>query len=187
MADRLDSLAAIDAAVWSELVAAVRDRGHAWRTPVLATVDATADGPVADARTVVVREVDVDRRVLTFYSDARAGKLRQLRAHPVGTLSAWSPALGWQFRARVRLEAETDGLSVSSRWTRLKLTPAAHDYLSVLPPGSPLADTWQGARGSRAHFAVVTAQVLSLDWTELHEAGHRRARFAPEGASWLQV
>jgi hypothetical protein len=39
---------------------------------------------------------------------------------------------------------------------------------------------------SRECFAVVTAQVQSLDWLELHAEGHRRARFESQGARWLQ-
>jgi hypothetical protein len=68
------------------------------------------------------------------------------------------------------------------------MTPAAQDYLSPLPPGSPLAP---GAapplpeRGSREHFAVLTAEVLALDWLELHALGHRRAVFDAAGARWV--
>ena len=57
MAARLDSLAAIEAALWRELGAAPRNGDHPWRTPVLATTD----GEVGDARTVVLREIDAGR------------------------------------------------------------------------------------------------------------------------------
>jgi hypothetical protein len=40
-------------------------------------------------------------------------------------------------------------------------------------------------RESRGHFAVVTAQVLTTDWLELHAEGHRRALFDAEGRRWL--
>ena len=49
-----------------------------------------------------------------------------------------------------------------------------------------LARAEQAQRASREHFAVVTAKVLSLDWLELHADGHRRARFGPGSAQWLQ-
>ena len=41
--------------IWRELTRASQDRHHAWRTPVLATVD--GDG-FANARVVVLRKVD---------------------------------------------------------------------------------------------------------------------------------
>jgi hypothetical protein len=182
MAARLDSLEAIEAAVWQELAAAPHDPQHGWRTPVLAT----ADGPLADARTVVLRHADRALRELTFFTDSRAGKVAQVEAQPIATVVAWSPALGWQLRLRAQLEVQRDGLAVSSHWARLKLSPAAQDYLSALAPGSVL-DNALGARGERAHFALIVASVLSIDWLELHPDGHRRARFAGGHAVWLQA
>jgi pyridoxamine 5'-phosphate oxidase len=109
-----------------------------------------------------------------------------MRAHPQGTLLCWSSRIGWQLRLLVTLEVRTSGLKVSSRWARLKLTPAAQDYLSPLPPGSPVASRFEPERATRNHFAVVTARVLSTDWLELHADGHRRAHFGADGKHWLQ-
>ena len=180
--DRLDSLAEVEAALWRELDDAAHHPQHPWRTAVLATTD----GEVGDARTVVLRGSDSVAQRLTLFSDARAAKVAQLATHPLGTLVHWSPALHWQLRLRVRLEVQRDGLAVSSHWARLKLSPAAHDYLSALPPGSAL-DNAIGARGEREHFALIVAQVLSIDWLELHPQGHRRARFADGQGLWLQA
>ena len=179
---RLASLSAIEAAVWRELEAAPHDKLHPWRTPVLGTTD----GVVGDARTMVLRELRVAERQLLMFTDSRSFKAAQIAAHPLGTLVMWSEALGWQLRLRVRLGLEVDGLAASSYWTRLKLSPAAHDYLSALAPGSVI-DQAHGPLGERAHFALVEATVLAIDWLELHELGHRRARFEPGVAPrWLQ-
>ena len=200
----LESLAEIEAAVWRELGQAVRDKQHAWRVGVLATVD----GAAADARSVVLRDLDESSRTLLIYTDARSPKAAQLVAHPAGTLVLWSEALAWQLRLRVMLSLETAGLDVSSRWARLKLTPAARDYLSPLPPGTLLdavtpAVTPAAARAvaravmpavvpavvperqSRDHFAVLAAQVQSVDWLDLNPQGQRRALFSATGAAWI--
>ncbi len=181
--ERFDSLPVIEAALWRELAAAPHDAQHPWRTAVLATTD----GAIGDARTVVLRDTDAAAKRLTLFSDARTAKVSQLRAHPLGTLVMWSPALNWQLRLRVELQVQSDGLAVSSYWAHLKLSPSAHDYLSALAPGSAL-DNALGARGERAHFALITADVLCVDWLELHALGHRRARFAGGAAScWIQA
>ena len=182
MSARLGTLDAIEAALWRELQTAPCDKQHPWRTPVLATTD----GEVGDARTVILREVDPAQASVLMYTDARAGKVVQIAAHPGGTLAMWSPALGWQLRIRIHLQAVTDGLELSSRWARLKLSPAANDYLSPQAPGD-LLDSAISARGERAYFALLEARVLSIDWLELHAQGHRRARFS-NGATpcWLQ-
>ena len=183
MAGRLGSLAEIGAEVWAELGRAAGSTQHPWRTPVLATVS----GDAADARTVVLREVDARQRQLLIYTDERAGKVTQLRTHPNGTLVMWSPQLGWQLRCRVRLALDTSGLATSSRWARIKLSPAAQDYLSPLPPGTPLPPQDLGhSAPEREYFSVISAEVTSIDWLELHADGHRRARFDGGVGHWLQ-
>lgn len=182
---RLETLTEIEAAAWYQLARAATDRSHAWRTPVLATVDSSGGTPAADARTVVLREVDATSHTLLLFTDARARKVRQSRGNRNGTLVFWSPALGWQLRCEATLEVDASGPAVSSRWAAIRQSPAAHDYLSPLAPGAPLADA-PPAGAQREHFAVVTAAVQAIDWLELHPAGHRRARFSAAGACWLQ-
>jgi len=177
---RSDDLAAIELAIWREILAAAGSRDHPWRQPVLATLD----GERADARTVVLREANREARTLTIFTDQRSPKVRQIGSQPLGTIVMWSEALGWQLRLAVRLEVETSGLAVSSRWARLKMSPGAQDYLSPLPPGSAI-DTPKPERGTREFFGVVTAQIDAIDWMELHAEGHRRAAFDAQGSRWL--
>jgi hypothetical protein len=112
----------------------------------------------------------------------------QLLSHPSGTLVMWSPVLAWQLRCRVHLALEDDGLAVSSRWARVKLSPTAQDYLSPQAPGMPLpvAATPSHEAVARTHFAVINAQVQSIDWLELHPDGHRRAVFEGAAGRWVQ-
>ena len=177
---RLESLHMVERACWLELGRAAHDREHPWRVMTLATVD----GDRADARSVVLRDVDEAARTVTFYTDARSAKVAQLRAHPRATLVGWWPKPGWQLRLRVTLSLHTAGLDVSSRWAQVKLSPSAQDYLAALPPGTPV-DRFQPERGSREHFAVVNAHIDEMDWLELHANGHRRARLAGDASTWL--
>ena len=179
-----EELAALPGAIWGELTKAVQDRSHGWRTPVLATVD----GEAADARTVVLREVSAERQAINFFTDARSPKVSQLQRKPFGTVVAWCPRLSWQLRMRVSLQVETDGLAVSSNWAKLKLRPAAQDYMSELPPGSLLPASLAPSRpeaGARAHFALLRATVLQIDWLALRPEGHRRALVDAQGARWI--
>ncbi|WP_128003267.1 pyridoxamine 5'-phosphate oxidase family protein [Piscinibacter defluvii] len=184
MNGRLTTLEEVESAVWRELAACATDKAHPWRTAVLATVD----GERADARLVVIREVDARQKQLLFYTDERAGKVRQLLNRPLGTMVMWSQPLGWQLRCRVRLAVEMSGLAASSRWARIKLSPAAQDYLSPLPPGAPLDALAPPTHGTvkRDYFAVIDATVDAVDWLELHAQGHRRAIFDGQGARWVQ-
>jgi general stress protein 26 len=160
---------------------AVDEPPHEWRVAVLATVD---DGQ-ADARSLVLREVDAAERRLVFYTDARSPKVRQIEQTPQGTLIFYSRKLGQQLRMQVRLNVETSGLAVSSRWARLQTSAGARDYLSVAAPGRPL-DAPLSALGVRGHFAMIEAMAETVDWLELHPEGHRRAEFGLQGGRWLQ-
>ena len=179
-AERLEQLPDIERRVWDELSRAPHDKAHPWRMGVLATTD----GSEGHGRSVVLRDADPLRRALLFYADSRSPKVDQIERHPRGTLVLWWPQRGWQLRLRVHLSVETAGLTVSSRWARLKMTPGAHDYLSPLPPGSTV-DTPLPERGTREFFGVVTATVGHIDWLELHASGHRRASFDADGQRWL--
>lgn len=177
---RLEDLVAIERMAWDELCAAPHQRDHPWRVAVLATTDGTR----AEARSVVLREVHRATREILFFCDARSPKAAQIEAFPQGTLVVWSQSLSWQLRLQVHLAVHTAGLAVSSRWARAKMKPGAQDYLTPLPPGTPL-EVPTPERGTREHFAVVTATVQAIDWLELTAQGHRRAAFDDQGRRWL--
>lgn len=190
MTARIEALDAVRAACWHELGLAARTRSHGWRRLALATLAPPAhagEPPLPEVRTVVLRELLADEQLLVFYSDSRAPKLAQLRAQPRASAMLWCPTLGWQLRLRLQCAVDTGGLGVSSRWARLKMHPAAQDYLSPLPPGTALSQpTPAPDRASREHFAVVFARVEAMDWLELHADGHRRAQFDASGAGrWV--
>ncbi len=180
---RIETLGLLRRACWDELDRATREREHGWRTLVLATADGQG---CADARSVILREVDAAARCLRFYTDARSRKVAQIQTQPLGSMLAWCPRLSWQLRLRVRLWVDTGEQAVRPRWARLRLTPGAQDYLSPLAPGSPLDDGGPAADEAAIHFAVVHAEVLSTDWLELHADGHRRALFDHRNERWVQ-
>lgn len=197
------TLEELGATLWRELAGAAQDRAHEWRQPVLATV-CPEFGP--QARTVVLREVDVASRTLLLYTDARSPKVAQLQADPRAQLLCWSRTLGWQLRLGGRILVSTEGLDVTSRWALLRHTRAAQDYLSPLSPGQPCDDTGaktdgdvegdvegegegeaqaslDRSRGQRAHFAVLRLRVERMDWLSLDPQGHRRAVFDARDAA----
>jgi len=179
---RIESLHLLQRACWEELSRATQEREHGWRIMTLATVESGR----AEARSVTVREAYPAADRLVFFTDDRSPKLQQIQAHPQGTLLAWCPRLSWQIRLRVQLARETDQHLALSRWSRLRLSPSAQDYLSSLAPGEPLSAIASEERGSREHFTMVNAQVESMDWLELHPDGHRRALFDAAGGRWIQ-
>ncbi|MFN3495096.1 MAG: pyridoxamine 5'-phosphate oxidase family protein [Hydrogenophaga sp.] len=186
MATAIDAAAdahGLTARGWRELSLALRDRGHGWRTPVLATVDPEQQ---PQARTVVLRGVDAEKSQLRVFTDARSPKVAELRARPRAVLVFWSAALNWPLRATVDVTVLDEGTEVDAAWARVSPSAAARDYLTPVAPGQVL----QGSAGGTAdqhHLAILLAQVQALDWLELGGQGeeHRRCRITPEGVERL--
>lgn len=169
--------------LWAELRRASRDRHHEWRTPVLATVG--ADG-LPQARTVVLREADSAGGSLRVYTDRRSPKVVELRRAPAATLVFWSTRRNWQLRVRCVGTVDASGPVAEAAWARVKDAPSAQDYLQPAAPGQALAATADTAAATADHhLAVITLEVLEMDWLELARTGHRRARVTAAGVSWL--
>ena len=168
-------------AIWEQLQQAVEQRGHEWRTPVLANVD--ADG-LPQARTVVLRGVDMAERSLFVYTDHRSPKVAAVDSRPQAVLVFWSRMLSWQLRVSADLRLETGGAEVEAAWDRIRDTAAASDYLSLDAPGSPLREAAQDNAGQHA-LGILVARVCSMDWLELSAAGHRRAILSEDDLQWV--
>ncbi len=170
--------------LWSELENALRHRGHAWRTPVLATTDAHG---LAQARTVVLRAVNPDSAQLRIYTDSRSPKVTELLVQPRATLVFWSSELQWQLRVQGHCEVLRQGHEVVAAWEQVRQTASAGDYLTATPPGSehPAPTPAATPADGRHHLAVVIVQVLSMDWLALSRAGHQRARWQEGHLTWL--
>jgi hypothetical protein len=143
------------AQAWSLLETGCADPAHGCHWPVLATV--ALDGS-ADARTVVLRAVDRGARELSVHSDARAGKLAQLRANAQACLVFHEPSARTQLRASGPMRIHEGDEAAAQAWAALR------------PQSRSLYDGF-------ARFALLRLQVVALDWLLLDPAGHRRARF----------
>lgn len=180
----LDTSQDIRQQIWKELGRASVDRHHAWRTPVLATMG--CDGS-PNARTVVLRKVDINQQTLCFYTDARSAKVRELAIEPKAVLAFWSARLNWQLRVKVEISVVSEGPELQVHWQRVKQSASAGDYMATDAPGTERPtgfSTAQNLSGDH-HFALLNAQVLQMDWLELGHGAHRRARLSADTWQWL--
>jgi pyridoxamine 5'-phosphate oxidase len=168
--------------VWTEWRRAVTDRDHGWRNAVVATVDSSG---LPQARTVVLRSVNVDAGQLTFYTDSRSPKVDEMLFCQRIVMVFWCRLLGWQVRAWGTAEVKQAGSDVDQAWQRIVNTPAAADYLATSRPGTPM-DLARPEANSREHYlAVVEVSVDRFDWLELGPRGHRRATVTGDKIEWV--
>jgi pyridoxine/pyridoxamine 5'-phosphate oxidase len=180
MLSEADSSGLLDR-IWQVLHQATVERQHAWRTPVLATVDSEG---APHARTVVLRHAEPSSGTLHVYTDRRSPKVAQLTARPAGVLVFWCPALSWQLRVRATFIADDHSASMQAVWDQVRHTRAAKDYLSAAAPGEPLPAT-EWLTSPEPQLAVLIGQVESIDWLEIGRDTHRRALFDHQGTRWL--
>lgn len=179
--DRPQTASDIRALICAELGRAVSERGHGWRTAVLASCD--NDG-VPQARTVVLRAVSSDASELQIYTDRRSPKVRELLMNPRASMVFWCPQRRWQLRLSGAVEILTDGPLIRTAWSAIRGTATASDYLTPEPPGTPITGLPQLADVEH-QLAILLLRVNVIDWLELHPDGHRRARLSADQFEWV--
>ncbi len=167
----------------------VADRRHAFHTPTLATV--RPDG-APEARTLVLRGFEPKERCIRLHSDARAGKVAELRAEPRCALHFYDAKAGLQMRLGATASAHEGADSAADAAWAASREFSRMCYAIEPAPGTPVPappDAPRDAEAGRAHFAVILLRFDRLEWLDLAASGHRRARFDwREGtlsATWL--
>ena len=190
----LHTLSDLERDSWRQLASAPEresDRGAGPHVKTMTVATNTADG--ADARTVVLRQVDSVRRYLWFHTDARAGKVMQLEAFPNATLLFWDEERQVQLRLSAETRLHTDDYVADEQWKNLWVG-GRKTYLSERAPGSEQPEPYPGfpahlgedlpteadSEAGRRNFAVIECRVLSLEYLHLSRSGQTRARFQYE-------
>lgn len=165
---------------WKLIQMGVTDRNSAFHLPTIATV--ASDG-APSLRTVVMREVDAERRILRFHTDNRSPKIQELIWEPRLALHAYDPSVQTQLRfagcssihhlddvARAAWEA-------SAPMSRLCYTaPDATGVSLPAPPVAPrMGDVCEG--DGFENFCAVVLTVERMEWLYLVASGHQRAVF----------
>lgn len=177
----------LQADIWAQLQRASVDKHHEWRSPVLVTngliINAEPSWP--DARTIILRAVNINTKQLTFYTDSRSPKVAQLQANNNAMLVFWSKRLNWQLRVKVTITVITEGEQLQKTWQKVSQSPSAGDYLSAQTPGELLNKTSLQNTSQKSHFAMLLADVIDIDWLALSRDGHQRGRIDNHGMQQL--
>lgn len=184
-----DTLSNLERDSWYQLASATEQTQHGFKTMVVASC--THAG--ADARTVVLRKVDADRKYVWFHTDARATKVMQFEAFPHSTLLFWDDTQQCQLRLTVETRLHTDDFVADEHWQNL-WPGSRKTYLSERTPGSEQPHPYPGfpaylgeglpskeeSEAGRKNFAVIECRVLAMDYLHLSRSGQMRARFQYE-------
>jgi len=157
---------------WDLLTRGVQDRTLSSNRPTLATT-----GP--KLRTVVLRAASRTTQTLDIHSDARAGKIAQLRRDPHAALHVWDADASLQIRIRARAELHIDDDEAHQAFAALP-EHGRRIYTAVAQAGAtiPLPDavTFDGP----THFALIRLHLSEIELLHLSRDLHRRAVFTAE-------
>lgn len=176
---------AVLAYVRDQLAAAVRDAGHGWHWPALATGN--------DARVVVLRDADPARATVTWFTDRRSAKVAALAADPRCGLLFYHADHRTQLRIAAEAREVTDPGARADYWARVRGASRAN-YATRAAPGTPQpgattdlpADGTEDGRAdapqAAEQFAVYRATILGCDFVQLLDVGAYRSQWRPRAA-----
>jgi hypothetical protein len=172
---------------WKMLGRATKDRKAAFRTPVMASV--SDDGP--QARVLILRAADIDRRELIFHTDTRSGKAGQLGRDNRVAVTFYDAHRKIQLRINGIAQLHTSDALADQQWR--DASPNALRCFSAPLPAAPCAlpsdhDDSEATRktvaAGRQFFAVLSVGIVRLEWLYLHTHGQRRALFCWHEEQW---
>ena len=187
------ALSDILASAWTLLVQGGADRRSPLHTLV---VTSTAYDGTPDARIMVLRKADPVSTTLRFHTDARSPKCEQLHGRPIAVLG-YHPAKAVQMRLHGLAAIDRDSPDADAAWSGSSAF-ARRCYMALQPPGTQLPTAGSGLppeidgrkpdesqlQPARANFALLVADITSIDWLHLAHTGHRRACFRRANGAW---
>jgi len=177
-----DDLDAVLEEIRTRLVRGVHDRRSAFHLTSLASSD---DLGRPRLRTVVLRGVGHDLSEVSFHTDARSAKCRELAAQPVCAMLFYESRAAIQVRLEGSARLHRENTVAQAAWE--KSSPLARRCYAIEPgPGTviahPLSTFFHDEESKvRERFVRVTVAIERIEWLYLHAGGHRRALFVNDG------
>lgn len=177
-----NDLDAVREEIRTRLVRGVRDRRSAFHLMSLASSDEFGRPRL---RTVVLRGVDHDLSEVSFHTDARSAKCRELAAQPACAMLFYEPRAGIQVRLEGRARLHREDAPAQAAWE--ESPPGARRCYSIEPGPGTVIDDPLGIRFQddepkvRERFVRVLVAIERIEWLYLHAGGHRRALFVNDG------
>ena len=192
-------LPAIENDGWLQLLNGSLKYKHPFHNPVVGNKGLSG----ISLRTVVLRKVDVAKKQLSFHTDIRSGKWKELNI---------DNELSWLFySATDRLQIRVQGKAIlhstdeiaNKAWATSTMSSRkvycgneGPSTVSAMPSSglSSYLDnndpSIEESEIGRKNFGIITTQVHCMEWLWLNSKGHRRARFVYDSnndfkATWL--
>jgi pyridoxamine 5'-phosphate oxidase len=177
----------------------LQDGVSSYKKPFHFAVITTIEESFPSARTVIIRGVDVENKLIRFNTDIRSPKFTQLEYNPNVCWLFYDEGLRIQMRCKAVATLHVNDAVAEQGWEEARMN-CKITYMSPYAPGTYLDEPYlldlnrsdipdDELNAARENFAIVQTKVLSLDWVFLHHKGNRRAFFDYEKniLTWMQT
>ena len=158
------------------LTDAVPNAKTLFHTPVVSL----SNGRDISSRVMVLREFDLDKRILRFHTDNRAAKIDNITKNSSSTVIGYDPDLKIQIKMQGHTEVHIDDEVAKMAWN--ESTPRSKKCYSVKGGSTKEIEDPQDydiqdfiVEDGYKNFAVLIFKFQSLEFLYLKSSGHRRA------------
>jgi hypothetical protein len=173
----------IEEQIWAMLEKGVSSYKAPFHYVNIATIDLNKPA----IRTVILRDVDKQKKEISFHTDLRSPKVAQLKINNTVSFLFYDPELRIQLRCSGEAFLHLKDARADLAWRKSRLSSQLC-YTNLLPPGADLAEpelidlsrtdvSDEELEKAFSNFLVVTSKINEIDWLFLHHKGHRRAKF----------
>lgn len=164
----------------------VKNRYHAFHTPVFSNIN---EKNYSNSRIVVLRNFDKLNMILSFHTDYRSPKLKELKNNNKSIFVFYDSKLKIQLRIKTLSKINNQNnitkiswLNTSPMSRKCYLTRKAPSSVSQVPedgiPGCLISKepSKKDSEKGYKNFAVIENKIEEIDWLYLASTGHRRLK-----------
>ena len=184
--EKWDTLGGVLDKIWLMLEQGATDPDDPFHWPVLGTTSKNG----CNLRTVILRKVNVSKRILVCCTDVRAAKVQDIKNDSQTGWLFYHPIKKIQLRISGRTTLHAHDTYADRQWADTKITSRLN-YCTSQPPGTPIDKPSSGlpdfllnkiptlleTERYRKNFMVIAVHIFSIDWLLLKITGNRRALF----------
>lgn len=190
-----NNLEDIEAEIWELLVQSSNSANTHFHQGIIATINHN----IPEQRTVILRNVDIYAKTLSFNTDIRSLKIEQLEVNNSVSWLFYDKILKVQLRMYAKAVVHRNNAVAELAWEKSRLS-SRMCYTTIQKPGSfidspefvevnQISVDDELLDFARDNFAVIETQVYAIDFVFLNRNGNKRAYFDYESHNfqWRQV
>ena len=173
--------------IWANIDNGISDRNHEYHSGIFSSID---NKNFPSLRSIILRNASKSNRTITFHTDYRSQKIKQISKNNNCFLLLYSAKLKEQLRIQVKSKIHYNDSISKNAWEQTQLM-SRKCYLSLKAPGT-LVDKSEdsipikflGKEPNKKdseigykNFAVISNHILSIEWLSLSSQGHKRIKF----------